>query len=157
MAAAKAATEPRKVGRPSMLTDETRNRLRLALLDLNTLEDAARFAGISSTTLHRWLATGRQQTRGEYRELWDEVQDALSAAKRQLVRPVMKAARTDAKVALEVLARRFPKEWARTQKVELDDKSSSRTKREGVRDRVVASLEKIEQRLSTAPAVKPPQ
>jgi len=44
------------VGRPSKLTDELERRLCDALRAGNHLEVAARYAGVSRSTLHRWLA-----------------------------------------------------------------------------------------------------
>jgi hypothetical protein len=49
------------VGRPSKLTDEVERKLCDALRAGNHLEVAARYAGISPSTLHRWLSEAREE------------------------------------------------------------------------------------------------
>jgi hypothetical protein len=118
-----------------------------AILDLNTMDDSFIFAGIHPATGYRWLKAGRTAQRGEMREFYEVVERTKTQAKMLLVKKVTAAARTDPKMALEVLNRRYPEEWARRNKVELEDKTPGATKREGVRDRVVAAIDRVAERL----------
>lgn len=67
-----------------------------ALLDAlekpwHTRESACGEAGIGTSTFYRWMQTGRQQKKGEYREFRDAVKGAEAKAKRLLLVHVSKA------------------------------------------------------------------
>jgi hypothetical protein len=136
-----------KPGRPSALTEETTNLFTQALLSLNTLEDAALLAGVDYSTIARWMAKGRKARSGEYREFYEAAEGAKTRAKALLVATVSVAGRKDAKMALKILERRHPKEWAVTRKLELEDKTPP-SKRTGIRERLLSQLERIEERLA---------
>lgn len=136
-------------GRPSSLSEETTKLFTGALLNLNTIEDAATIAGVDYSTVTRWLAAGKKQARGEYRDFYNAVERAKARAKGLLVTKVIGAARTDPAMALKVLERRYPAEWGATRKVELEDKTPPQKR--DIRNRVEAALDQIAQRL-TAPA-----
>lgn len=144
-----------KPGRPSALTETTTKLFTQALLSLNTIDDAFVIAGIHPSTGHRWIAKGKKASAGEYRDFYEAVEEARAKAKALLVGKVVVAGRSDANMALKILERRYPKEWARTQKLEVDDKTPP-GKREGMRDRLMASLDQIEKRLTApTPAISP--
>lgn len=137
-----------KPGRPSALTPETLILMRGALLALNTIDDSFRVAGIHPSTGYKWLKAGRNARSGEYREFFEQVEDARTQAKAILVGKVAEGARGNPKLALEVLARRWPEEWAKRLKIEDDSTPGAKKKREGVRDRVAGQLDRIEKRMN---------
>lgn len=143
-----------KPGRPSALTAETSKLFRQALLSLNTIDDSFVLAGIHPSTGHRWLAKGRKANSGEYRDFYEAVEDAKARAKMTLVKKVNDAGRADPKMALKILERRYPKEWALLRRLEMEDKTPP-SKREGMRDRVLTQLEQIEKRLVERAQRKP--
>lgn len=143
-------------GRPSALDGKTHDRMKAALLAGNTFEDACVYAGVHRQTGHNWMTRGRQTTKGEYREFFDMVEEARASYKVRLVMKVHAgttiAGAVGAKFALETLARRHPKEWARTNKLELDDKTPGAGKRAGLRERIISQLDRVDERLKSAKA-----
>src|SRR5713226_4594710 len=99
-----------KVGRPSVLTPETRRRLLEALREGVSREAACGYAGISYTTLARWLRQGRQDE-GELSELLAEVKEAEASVEVQVLEQVRRDLPRDPRTALLFLARRFPRRW----------------------------------------------
>lgn len=67
--------------------------------------DAAARAGVAKVTYHRWI--------GDYAEFAEQVEQAESRYLGKLMEVVTDGALTDPKLALEVLSRRFPKDFAR--------------------------------------------
>jgi hypothetical protein len=140
-----------KIGRPSALTPETKNRFLAALAGLNTVEDASVYAGIGVSTVSRWLAEGRKQARGELRDFWVAVEDAKARAKMSLVQTVVTRGRQDPAMALKLLERRYPGEWSRTHKLEVEDTTPANKFTTSIRDQIAAQLDQIEQRLAVTP------
>jgi transposase len=103
------------VGRPSKLTAELQRRLCDALRAGNHLEVAARYAGISRPTLHRWLSEAREDGADpSLIELRAAVSKAEADAEVHAVGVVRKAiAQGDWRAALAYLERRHPQRWRR--------------------------------------------
>lgn len=133
-------------GRPSSLSEQTSKLFQQSILSLNTIEDAATIAGVDYSTVARWMKKGRSASRGEYRDFYEAVESAKARAKAVLVKKVVDHGRADPKMALKILERRYPKEWALLRRLEMEDKTPV-SKREGIRDRVVAQLDQIAKRL----------
>jgi transcriptional regulator with XRE-family HTH domain len=68
-------------------------------------KDSARFAGISESTLYEWMRAKS--------ELSESIELALTKYRQKLVEAVNVSAIKDGKFALEVLARRWPREYGR--------------------------------------------
>lgn len=58
-------------GRPSILTDELRDRILDAILDGAYLETAAQAAGVNKTTLYRWIKRGERAEAVAYEQIED--------------------------------------------------------------------------------------
>ena len=85
--------EPRKIGRPSKLTPERMEQIVSVVRAGNYLEVAARYAGISTTTLYRWLQTADDPDADDiYREFRDAVESARAAAEIRNVTLIQTAA-----------------------------------------------------------------
>ncbi len=74
---------------------------------------AARFAGVTSRMLHRWMCEGRKRPDTIYGYFRTKVREAEAVSELNLVARVQRAARIDAKHAEWLLARRFPSRWGR--------------------------------------------
>jgi hypothetical protein len=101
------------VGRPSKLTDELEAKLCDALRAGNHLEVAACYAGVSRSTVHRWLslaqADGAEERLVEFREA---VRKAEANAEVHAVGVLRKAiAHGEWRAALAYLERRYPQRW----------------------------------------------
>lgn len=138
-----------KPGRPSALTEQTRKKFRLAMLGGNTVEDAFVYAGIHPSTGHRWIARGRKERSGEYREFYELSETVRAEVKVSLVTSVHLEAKRNPNMALRILERRYP-EWAKREKHELEDR---RPKRDTIREKLLGQLERMEERLREPPPV----
>jgi transposase len=109
------------VGRPSSLTDEVERKLCDALRAGNHLEVAARYAGVSRSTLHRWLALADQQQPADPRleQFREAVEKAQADAEVHAVGVVRRAiAQGEWRAALAYLERRHPQRWRRREQVQ---------------------------------------
>ena len=70
--------DKKKVGRPSKLTPEVKERLTDALRKGAYKDDACAYAGISKATFYHWLELGELRSKGEYKEFLDAVNTANS-------------------------------------------------------------------------------
>lgn len=167
----------RPIGRRSKFTPETCQRIIQAIGVGATLEAAAGAAGISETTLHRWLADAENQdATEELREFREEVYRARDALQVRVVAgSVLKAAlggyvvkrvtRTkpdgtveteeqtqpaDGRVGLELLARRYPRQWGRMQPMSVELTGAGGGPVQVEHAAVVASLaERLQQELAS--------
>lgn len=81
------------MGRPSRLTPATSKAVLDALSAGNYLEVAAAYAGVGTSTLHRWLAKGSEENAPKaYREFREAVEETRARAEVRSVALVMKAA-----------------------------------------------------------------
>jgi hypothetical protein len=80
------------MGRPSKLTPERQEAICRILGDGNTRIDAAVGSGIDYSTFRAWMRRGRKQERGQYRAFVEAVNKAESAAAREHLATVRKAA-----------------------------------------------------------------
>jgi len=108
-----------KPGRPSKLTDDTKERLFQALLAGNNLRDACIFAGIGVSTYESWMEQARQDKNAGkqtmYVKFMEQCQEVMEMAKPRLVAIVAKGAQKDPRLALSILERRYGGEWAANQ------------------------------------------
>jgi transposase len=104
-------SDEQKIGRPSLLTPEAKAKLLEAIRAGASREAACAAAGISASTLLRWLRYGRQNEEGEFRELLDEVREAEASLEVEVLEQVRRDLPRDPRTALLFLARRFPRRW----------------------------------------------
>lgn len=117
----------RRVGRPSKLTEETKNRLMQALIASCSIADACAYAEISDATYYKWQERARGHKaagrKSEYTEFFDDIARAQAKAKPRLIMLLSKAAERDPRTTLAILERRYPKEWGVRQYVETRDRT----------------------------------
>lgn len=102
------------VGRHPKLTEELARRILEALRVGNSLEVAAHHAGISRSTLQRWLSLGREEeAEPRYRSFAEQVRRARADAEYYAVAVLRRAMSEDWRAALAYLERAHPRRWAR--------------------------------------------
>lgn len=103
-------------GRPTKLTPRTQTLITDLLSEGNTQIGACNAAGIAPATFYHWLERGEADTEAGKQTIYSDFVDAVTRAIGQseaaLVRFARNAASKDGRVALEMLARRFPDRWA---------------------------------------------
>lgn len=107
-------------GRPTKLTPEIQRVIVSAIAKGNTREVAAAAAGIGRTTLFTWMSTGSSATHGPYRDFLNAVKKAESLAVMSMVGIVRHAAGESWQAAAWWLERRYPDEWGRKDRIELE-------------------------------------
>lgn len=116
-----------RVGRPSKLTEETKNKLTQALIASCSIADACAYAEISDATYYNWQERAREHKaagkKSEYTEFFDDVARAQAKAKPRLIMLLSKAAERDPRTTLAILERRYPNEWGARQYVETRDRT----------------------------------
>jgi transposase len=100
-------------GRKTKLTQEVAGKITSAVRAGNFLYTAAEFAGISKTTLFRWLQRGETDTRGIYRSFRDALKQANAEADIRLGQIILNAAADSWQAAAWIRERRWPKRWGR--------------------------------------------
>lgn len=103
-------------GRPTKLNDRTQTLITDLLSEGNTQVGACNAAGIAPATFYHWLERGEADHEADKQTIYSEFVDAVTRAIGQseaaLVKFARNAASKDGRVALEMLARRFPDRWA---------------------------------------------
>lgn len=104
------------MSRPTKLTDTTRTLITDLLRGGNTNEGACTAAGIAPSTFYSWMERGEADletgVESIHSEFVEAVTRAIGESEAVLVRFARAAAEKDGRVALEMLARRFPERWA---------------------------------------------
>lgn len=108
-------------GRRTKLTPEVQERIVSALRAGNYMDTAAQYAGIGESTLHRWIATGREEDAPEiYKEFREAVERARAEAEVRNVHLIQQAAQGGTwQAAAWFLERSHPGKWGRREKVEM--------------------------------------
>lgn len=107
-----------QLGRKSKFDDEgIRNAILIWMRQGSYARAAAESVGVGETTLYRWLEEGERDAKAEVdspkREFWEAFTRARAAGEVGLVADVRSLAKKDGRLALEMLARRNPKQWGR--------------------------------------------
>lgn len=113
------ADEKKKMGRPTKLTPEVRERILVAVRAGNYWETAALFAGIDKKTFYNWLKRGNQAKRGIYHDFVHALEKAGAEAEIRDVTRVDQAGDTDWKAAAWRLERRNAAHWGRKDRMEV--------------------------------------
>jgi hypothetical protein len=95
------------IGRPSKLIPEVRDKFLASIRAGNFRETAAKIAGISPATLYRWLGDDREP----FRTFLEDVERAEAEFEQSVVASVTSHIPDDPKLALALLAKRFPHPW----------------------------------------------
>ena len=113
---------PKKRGRPSKLTKTVAAKIVEALEAGNFQEPAARAAGVSRSTFHRWMQRGADDESFNrtsiYRDFRDSVKKAEAEAEVKAVKCVIDAGETKWQAAMTWLERKFPERWSRGERRE---------------------------------------
>jgi transposase len=121
-----------KVGRPTSLTPEVRDRIVQAVRAGSYISHAAEYAGVSRESVHGWIARGRAErdrltsdpkakpdpNELIYAEFFHTVTRAEAEAVIEAVAAWKQAGRSDWRAAKEWLARRHGEEWGDRAKIE---------------------------------------
>lgn len=106
------------MSRPTDLTPQVQERICKLLERGHYRKVAAEAAGVSYETMRRWMVADAEV----FRVFRAAVHESESMAEERLYRIVRNGARKDPRLALEVLARKFPKRWGRRDHVKADVK-----------------------------------
>ncbi|NMG09784.1 hypothetical protein [Brasilonema sp. UFV-L1] len=110
-------------GRPSKLTEETKQKLLQAIKAGVGIENACYYAGVSHKTVREWVRRGEgtheRPTSNEFAEFAEELNRAVVAAEITLSARIMTASTNDWRAAAWWLERQRPERWANTQKIEV--------------------------------------
>lgn len=109
-------------GRPTKLTPERA----LGIVELvsagNYKATAAKANGVGESTLYRWLEQGEADAAADIASVHREFREAITRAEAdsetKLLDAIVRAIPDDPKLALEILSRRHPARWARTNRPE---------------------------------------
>jgi transposase len=104
-------------GRPTKLTPKLRDAFCALIQQGVYVERACSLLGLDKNTVYSWIEEGAKEASGPRRDFLYAYGAAQAAIEQKLSGVVLTAAETDAKVALEVLARKFPQQWGRRQLV----------------------------------------
>lgn len=121
-----------KVDARERFTPEVRAAFLAAVREGNYLETAAASAGVHPNTPREWLKRGARDTSGPHHEFWKAFRESDAASEKELLTLVRQHAVDDGRLALELMARKYPKRWGATLRLELD----------AVFDRVLDALER---------------
>jgi hypothetical protein len=100
-------------GRPSKLTPEVQQRLCDAIAAGNHYKAACGYAGVSQKVYCEWMNRGAKEKRGTFREFRKAVLKARADAEVALVARWQKHTAESWQACRDLLARRFPKRWAK--------------------------------------------
>lgn len=112
------------LGRPSLLTPKTKQKLIEAIKAGSHYETACAYAGISYSTFREWMQRGqgthkRRKTDQDYVDFADAILEAESQGEISAIAAIKAASKNDWKAAAWMLERRHSARWASTQKVQL--------------------------------------
>lgn len=116
-----------RTGRPTKLTPERA----LGIIELvragNYKKTAALANGVSESALYEWIERGEQDRQTGKDTIFADFAESLTRAESEsetaLLSSVIAAIPDDPKLALEILARRYPARWARTNRPEGADET----------------------------------
>lgn len=102
-----------KVGRPSKLTDERRERLVEAIKKGATYELACGYAGISYESFRQWMKAGAEAQSGQFLALFAAIKEAEGEAAYGWLDKIENAASEHWQAAAWKLERRYPQDYGR--------------------------------------------
>ena len=106
-------------GRPSMMTDQVRERLCEALREGNHLDVSCSYAGIGYSTFRGWLvAAQKSDADRELLDFLEAVTRAMHDFERFAVKSIKDQMPSDWRAAIAMLERRLPQKWGRRERLE---------------------------------------
>lgn len=144
-----------QVGRPSKLTPDVTEKLLSAIRVGNFAKIAARYAGISEATFHRWMERGKRAKSGQYREFRESVLEAEIEGEVSLVTEIKRAASSNPSAARFILQQRHPSRWRRKEGAEAQEKAVEERDRRRMTDE--ERIEEARAALDLARRAKAPQ
>ena len=116
-------TAPRKRGRPTKLTKTVKAKIIEHVESGNHRTTAARAAGVSRSSFHRWLARGDEDKAAGKDSIYCDFRDAIKKGEARFeveaVRCVLDASETKWQAAMTLLERRWPQRWSRGERRDL--------------------------------------
>ena len=114
-----APPQPNRGGRPSLMTEEVRDRLCSALADGNHFDTACSYAGVGYSTFRGWLVEAQKPNPDpRLLEFLEVITRAMHEAEFYAVKSVKDQMTKDWRAAIAFLERRFPQKWGRRERVE---------------------------------------
>lgn len=98
-------------GRPNKLNLQRQEQIAQDVEQGKSLSLAARKAGISPSTVIRWIQVGEDQEAGEYREFFERLTRALGHGQDMWESMLLEAAKDDPATIMAVLKTQYPDEW----------------------------------------------
>ena len=115
-----APPQPNRGGRPSLMTEEVRDRLCSALADGNHFDTACSYAGIGYSTFRSWMVAAQESdAEPKLLEFLEVITRAMHEAEFYAVKSVKDQMTKDWRAAIAFLERRFPQKWGRRERVEV--------------------------------------
>lgn len=128
-------------GRPTKLNATIQAAVVKAIATGNTRDTAAAYAGVNRATLFEWLARGRRELTGLYRDFADAVEKAEADAIVISVALIRTAAQRNWQAAAWWLERRYPDEWGRKDRLSIE--SLKRTEAEKMARELGIEVEEV--------------
>ena len=100
-------------GRPTLWTPEVKQKILSSIANGNFNYIAAQSAGVSYSLLKQWMARGRKEEVGEFREFLAALMVAATKAETEAVSRIMEAGRKEPKYLMWWLERKYPQRWGR--------------------------------------------
>jgi len=122
------------MGRPTKLTPELKDKIIEYVREGVSFHDACVALGIGESTLYHWKQKGKKQKYGKYRQFLEEITKAEHEAKVWRILTVAKGEKEDPRLALEMLARKYPKEFGRKDRHEITGEDGKPIKIEFISD-----------------------
>ncbi len=130
-----------RTGRTPKLTTTATAAVVQAISTGNTRDVAAAYAGVGRTTLFQWLAKGRVEAQGIYRDFLNAVEKAEADAVVVSVALIRTAAQKNWQAAAWWLERRYPDEWGRKDRLSIE--SLKRTEAEKMARELGIEVEEV--------------
>ena len=122
------------MARPTKLTPELKKQIIDYVRDGVSFHDACMALGIDESTLYKWKQRGKIDKSGRYFEFLKGIKQAEHEAKVWRILTVAKGEKEDPRLALEMLARKYPNEFARKDRHEISGADGKPIKIEFVGD-----------------------
>lgn len=103
------------MSRPTKLTPEVRETIVEAIRKGVPARHAAQLAGITESTFHNWISSGKVAKSGRFLEFLESIKRAEAEAIEAAVGSIRTAMPDDWRAAMTYLERRYPEDWARRQ------------------------------------------
>ena len=99
------------MARPTKLTPELQEKICGLIATGNWAVTACKASGVSTSTYYEWRARGEREEEGPYADFLAAVEEADATAEIAAVAVLETGMASDPKLALTLLARRFPERW----------------------------------------------